>query len=141
MGRLLAIDYGKKRCGIAVSDLDQVFAFGHDTVLTSDLLDYLIDYTQKENVAGIVVGMPKRLHNQLSSIANDIHQFIVQCKSQFPYLKFYTYDERFTSKIASHEIARASSKKHIRQDKGLIDQVSATLLLQSFLSHQQTKTS
>ena len=76
MGRLLAIDYGKKRCGIAVSDLDQVFAFGHDTVLTSDLLDYLIDYTQKENVAGIVVGMPKRLHNQLSSIANDIHQFI-----------------------------------------------------------------
>jgi putative Holliday junction resolvase len=141
MGRLLAIDYGKKRCGIAVSDLDQVFAFGHDTVLTSDLLDYLIDYTQKENVAGIVVGMPKRLHNQLSSIANDIHQFIVQCKSQFPSLKFYTYDERFTSKIASHEIARASSKKQIRQDKGLIDQVSATLLLQSFLSHQQTKIS
>ena len=121
MGRLLAIDYGKKRCGIAVSDLDQVFAFGHDTVLTSDLLDYLIDYTQKENVAGIVVGMPKRLHNQLSSIANDIHQFIVQCKSQFPSLQFYTYDERFTSKIASH--------------------VSATLLLQSFLSHQQTKKS
>ena len=60
MGRLLAIDYGSKRCGIAVTDLDQVFAFGHDTVLTSDLLDYLIDYTQKENVAGIVVGMPKQ---------------------------------------------------------------------------------
>ena len=64
MGRLLAIDYGGKRCGIAVTDLNQVFAFGHDTVSTSDLLDYLKDYTQKENVEGIVVGMPKRLHNQ-----------------------------------------------------------------------------
>ena len=141
MGRLLAIDYGSKRCGIAVTDLDQVFAFGHDTVSTSDLLDYLKDYTQKENVEGIVVGMPKRLHNELSSIADEIHQFIAACKSQFPTLQFHTYDERFTSKIASHEIVRASSKKQIRQDKKLIDQVSATLLLQSFLSHQQTKTS
>jgi putative Holliday junction resolvase len=125
MGRLLAIDYGGKRCGIAVTDLDQVFAFGHDTVSTSDLLDYLKDYTQKENVEGIVVGMPKRLHQEPSSIAKDID----------------TYDERFTSKIASHEIAMASSKKQIRQNKKLIDQVSATLLLQSFLSHKQTKTS
>ena len=141
MGRLLAIDFGGKRCGIAVTDLDQVFAFGHDTVSTSDLLDYLKDYTQKENVEGIVVGMPKRLHNELSSIADEIHQFIAACKSQFPTLQFHTHDERFTSKIASHEIARASSKKQIRQDKKLIDQVSATLLLQSFLSHQQTKTS
>ena len=141
MGRLLAIDYGGKRCGIAVTDLDQVFAFGHDTVPTSDLLDFLIDYTQKEDVEGVVVGMPKRLHNQPSSIADEIHQFIAQCKSQFPTLQFYTYDERFTSKIASHEIARASSKKQIRQDKSLIDQVSATLLLQSFLTHQQPKTS
>ena len=141
MGRLLAIDYGGKRCGIAVTDLDQVFAFGHDTVPTSDMLDFLIDYTQKEDVEGVVVGMPKRLHNQPSSIADEIHQFIAQCKSQFPTLQFHTYDERFTSKIASHEIARASSKKQIRQDKSLIDQVSATLLLQSFLTHQQPKTS
>jgi putative Holliday junction resolvase len=141
MGRLLAIDYGGKRCGIAVTDLDQVFAFGQDTVSTSDLLDFLKDYTQKENVEGIVVGMPKRLHNEPSLITDEIQQFIAACKSQFPTLQFYTYDERFTSKIASHEIARASSKKQIRQDKMLIDQVSATLLLQSFLSHQQTKTS
>ena len=116
MGRLLAIDYGKKRCGIAVSDLDQVFAFGHDTVSTSDLLDYLKDYTQKVNVEGIVVGMPKRLHNEPSSIADEINQFIAACKSQFPTLHFHTYDERFTSKIASHEIARASSKKQIREE-------------------------
>ena len=141
MGRLLAIDYGSKRCGIAVTDLDQVFAFGQDTVSTSDLLDYLKDYTQKENVEGIVVGMPKRLHNEPSSIAYAIHQFIAACKSQLPNLQLHTYDERFTSKIASHEIARASSKEQIRQDKKLIDQVSATLLLQSFLTHQQTKTS
>jgi len=92
-------------------------------------------------VEGIVVGMPKRLHNEPSSIADEIHQFIAACKSQFPTLHLHTYDERFTSKIASHEIARASSKKQIRQDKKLIDQVSATLLLQSFLSHQQTKRS
>ena len=141
MGRLLAIDYGGKRCGIAVTDLDQVFAFGHKTVSTSDLLDYLKDYTLKENVEGIVVGMPKRLHNEHSSIAKEIDQFISECKLQFPTLKFHTYDERFTSKIASHEIAIASSKKQIRQNKKLIDQVSATLLLQSFLSHKQTKTS
>ena len=141
MGRLLAIDYGGKRCGIAVTDLDQVFAFGHKTVSTSDLLDYLKDYTLKENVEGIVFGMPKRLHNEHSSIAKEIDQFISECKLQFPTLKFHTYDERFTSKIASHEIAMASSKKQIRQNKKLIDQVSATLLLQSFLSHKQTKTS
>ena len=100
MGRLLAIDYGGKRCGIAVTDLDQVFAFGHKTVSTSDLLDYLKDYTLKENVDGIVVGMPKRLHNEPSSIAKEIDQFISECKLQFPTLKFHTYDERFTSKIA-----------------------------------------
>ena len=141
MGRLLAIDYGSKLCGIAVTDLDQVFAFGHKTVSTFDLLDYLKDYTQKANVEGIVVGMPKRLHNEPSSIADEINQFIAACKSQFPTLHFHTYDERFTSKIASHEIARASSKKQIREDKKLIDEVSATLLLQSFLSHQQTKRS
>ena len=141
MGRLIAIDYGGKRCGIAVTDLDQVFAFGHKTVSTFDLLDYLKDYTQKVNVEGIVVGMPKRLHNEPSSIADEINQFIAACKSQFPTLHFHTYDERFTSKIASHEIARASSKKQIREDKKLIDEVSATLLLQSFLSHQQTKRS
>ena len=140
MGRLLAIDYGKKRCGIAVSDLDQVFAFGHDTVLTPDLLDYIKDYTQKENLEGIVVGMPKRLHDQPSSITDEIHEFIETCKSLFPTLQFHTYDERFTSKIASHEIAMAKPKKLIRQDKKLIDKVSATLLLQSFLSHLQNKT-
>ena len=141
MGRLLAIYYGGKRCGIAVTDLDQVLAFGHETVLTSDFLDYLKDYTLKENVEGIVVGMPKRLHNEPSSIAKEVDQFISECKLQFPTLNFHTYDERFTSKIASHEIAMASSKKQIRQNKKLIDQVSATLLLQSFLSHKQTKTS
>ena len=141
MGRLLAIDYGGKRCGIAVTDLDQVFAFGHKTVSTSDLLDYLKDYTIKENVEGIVVGMPKRLNNEPSPIAKEVDQFISECKLQFPTLNFHTYDERFTSKIASHEIAMASSKKQIRQNKKLIDQVSATLLLQSFLSYKQTKTS
>ena len=85
--------------------------------------------------------MPKRLHNQPSSIATDVMRFIEDCKSWFPKLQIHTYDERFTSKIASHEISRASTKKQVREDKQLIDQVSATLLLQSFLMNQQTKTS
>ena len=141
MGRLVAIDYGRKRCGIAVTDLDQVFAFGHDTVVTSDILVFLKSYIKKESVEGVVIGMPKRLHNEPSSIAKEIIHFIEECKSQFPTLQFHTYDERFTSKIASHEISRASNKKQVRQDKHLIDQVSATLLLQSFLTNQQSKTS
>ena len=99
------------------------------------------DYVKEESVEGIVVGMPKRLHNQPSSIATDVMLFMEECKSLFPKLQIHTYDERFTSKIASHEISRASTKKQVRKDKQLIDQVSATLLLQSFLMNQQTKTS
>ncbi len=141
MGRLLAIDYGKKRCGIAFTDKDKVFAFGYDTISTVNLFDFLKDYVKEESVEGIVVGMPKRLHNQPSSIATDVMRFIEECKSWFPKLQIHAYDERFTSKIASHEISRASTKKQVREDKQLIDQVSATLLLQSFLMNQQTKTS
>ena len=141
MGRLLAIDYGKKRCGVAVTDKDKVFAFGHDTISTVNILDFLKDYIKQESVDGIVVGMPKRLHNQASSISPDVTGFIQDCKSWFPKLQVHTYDERFTSKIASHEISRASNKKQVREDKQLIDQVSATLLLQSFLMNQQTKRS
>ena len=133
MGRLLAIDYGSKRCGIAVTDLDQVFAFGHDTVSTSDLLDYLKDYTQKENVEGVIVGMPKRLHNEPSSIADEIHQFIAACKSQFPTLQFHTYDERFTSKIAFNTMIESGISKKKRAEKGTIDKLSATVILQSYL--------
>ena len=141
MGRLLAIDYGKKKCGIAVTDKDKVFAFGHDTISTVNLFDFLKDYFKQESVEGIVVGLPKRLHNQPSSISADVMRFIEECKSWFPKLQIHTYDERFTSKIASHEISRVSTKKQVRKDKQLIDQVSATLLLQSFLINQQTKTS
>lgn len=141
MGRLLAIDYGKKRCGIAVTDEDKVFAFGQDTIPTADLLPYLQDYLSEETVDGFVIGMPKRLHNQPSSISVAVIDFIKQCQSCFPTIQIHTYDERFTSKIASHEISRMSTKKQVREDKQLIDQVSATLLLQSYLMHQQSKTS
>ena len=88
-----------------------------------------------------LVMIPFQLQNQPSSIATDVMRFIEDCKSWFPKLQIHTYDERFTSKIASHEISRASTKKQVREDKQLIDQVSATLLLQSFLMNQQTKTS
>ena len=141
MGRLIAIDYGSKRSGIAVSDEGQVFAFPHDTVSTSNLIDYLSQYMRHESVDGIVVGLPKRLHNEPSSITNEVSQFVDKCKRTFPLVQHYTYDERFTSKIASHEISRVSTKKQVRQNKSLIDKVSATLLLQSFITHQQAKTS
>jgi len=136
MGRLIAIDFGLKRCGVAVTDDEQIFAFGHDTVPTYQLLDFIENYQKTASVSGIIVGMPMRLHNQPSEITKQVNMFISQCKSRFPKLKHHTYDERFTSKIATQSIYDSGLGRKARSDKALVDKVSATILLQSFLTAQ-----
>lgn len=136
MGRIIAIDYGLKRCGVAVTDDAQVFAFGHDTISTHRLFEFIDDYQKTASVSALLVGMPMRLHNQPSEMTAHVAHFITECKSRFPDLKHYTYDERFTSKMAAQSIANSGLRRKSRSDKSLVDKVSATLLLQSFLAAQ-----
>lgn len=133
MGRILAIDYGEKRCGIAVTDNLKIIANGLQTVNTNELLTFLKSYFQKENVETIVVGEPKRMNNQPSSITPKIEKFILELSKAFPNIKVERMDERFTSKMALQTMIEAGLKKKDRQNKSLVDTISATIILQSYL--------
>ncbi len=133
MGRLLAIDYGLKRVGLAVSDYMQVIATTLTTVPTVDIFPYLKDYMSREQVDAIVVGDPKQLDNTPSESAKSVHLFVDELGQQFPDIDIYMIDERFTSKIASQTIAKSGKSKKARKDKGLIDTVAAVLILQDFM--------
>ncbi|MBO7277906.1 MAG: Holliday junction resolvase RuvX [Bacteroidales bacterium] len=133
MGRLLAIDYGLKRVGLAVSDYMQVIATTLTTVPTVDIFPYLKDYMSREQVDAIVVGDPKQMDNTPSESAKSVHLFVDELGQQFPDIDIYMIDERFTSKIASQTIAKSGKSKKARKDKGLIDTVAAVLILQDFM--------
>jgi putative Holliday junction resolvase len=133
MGRILAIDYGEKRCGIAVTDSFKMIANALQTVETKELMTFLKNYFQKENVEILVVGEPKRMSNEPSSIAPKIEKFIQDFKNQFPDIKVERVDERFTSKMAFQTMIDAGLKKKDRQNKALVDSISATIILQSYL--------
>lgn len=137
MGRIIAIDYGLKRCGVAVTDDAQVFAFGHDTIATHQIFDFIENYQKTADVSGLLVGMPMRLHNQPSEMTAHVETFVNECKSRFPKWNHYIYDERFTSKIAAQSIASSGHTRKAKSNKGLVDKVSATLILQSFLAAQK----
>lgn len=137
MGQILAIDFGKKRCGLAVTDDLQIVASGLDTIDTAVLLDYLGKYFAQNQVETIVVGQPVDLRGNMSEIEQDILVFIRQFESQFPHIAVERFDERFTSKIASYFISQSGKNKKQRQEKGLIDKVSATLILQQFLEQKR----
>ncbi|MFN4234098.1 MAG: Holliday junction resolvase RuvX [Bacteroidia bacterium] len=133
MGRILAIDYGEKRCGIAVTDSLKIIANGLQTVDTKNLMDFLKNYFQKENVETVVIGEPKRMNNQPSFITPKIEKFILELSQAFPNIKIERMDERFTSKMAFQTMIDAGLKKKDRQNKALVDTISATIILQSYL--------
>ncbi len=133
MGKIVAIDYGTKRTGIAETDPLQIIASGLTTVSTYELKEFMVDYLSKEDVDILVVGEPKDLRNQMSDVEKSIVPFINFIKKRFKNLEIVRVDERFTSKMAFQSMIDGGLKKKQRQDKGMIDKVSATLILQSYL--------
>jgi putative holliday junction resolvase len=134
MARVLAIDYGKKRTGLAVTDPLKIIATALETVLTVDLLKYLVDYMQKEEVEQIVLGLPVNLNSQDTDITADVRKFADILRNQFPAIPLHFYDERFTSKMALQSMIDSGTKKKDRREKGNLDKISAVIILQSFLS-------
>lgn len=133
MGRILAIDYGEKRIGLAVSDYMQVIATKLAAVSTMDIFNFLTDYFSKEEVDMIVIGNPKQLDNTPSQSSKAVMLFLENLSKAFPEMDIYMIDERYTSKIASQTIAKSGLRRRKKQDKGLIDEVSAVLILQDFM--------
>ena len=131
--RILAIDYGKKRCGLAVTDPLKLIATHLEALPTIELLIYLKTYCQKESVEGFVLGKPLSLKNDLNEIAKEIDVFKVQLKEAFPDKYIAEIDERFTSKMAFQSIIDSGVRKKKRQDKSRIDIVSAVIILQNYL--------
>ncbi|WP_299518990.1 Holliday junction resolvase RuvX [Winogradskyella sp.] len=134
MGRILAIDYGTKRTGLAVTDEMQIIASGLTTVETNDLLQFLEDYVASENVDKFVVGLPKQMDNTASESEVYIQKFLEKLTKVIPNIPVERVDERFTSKMAFQTIIDSGLKKKQRQNKALIDEISATLILQSYLA-------
>lgn len=133
MGRILAIDYGQKRVGLAVTDELQIIATALDTVHSKDIIEYLKAYMGKETVDCLVVGEPKQMNNTASESVKFIDPFVRRLKKAFPEMKIDRYDERFTSKIASQTMISAGLKKKDRQNKSTIDKISAVIILQSYM--------
>lgn len=135
MGRLLAIDYGTKRCGIAVTDPLQIIASGLTTVPTAELVSFLKEYFAEETVDLVVVGEPTRHDGTPSDVEVNIAEFITEFKQQFPAMQVQRQDERFTSKMAVQSMIAGGMKKKQRRNKEMIDQISATIILQDFLQN------
>ncbi len=133
MGKVISIDFGLKRTGIAISDDSRIFAFGMDTVESSKLMTFLIDLEKKEHFTTIALGMPKRLNNEDSHVSENVRMLKTAIETQFPQMEVVLVDERFTSKMASASMYSAGATKKQQKEKGLIDKVSATIILQSFL--------
>lgn len=133
MARALAIDFGLKRCGIAVSDEMKMIASGLTTVAAADLMSYLTRYFQQENVDEIIIGLPKHLDGNINAVEENIQLFIKELAKHFPDKKVQRMDERFTSKMAFQSMIDSGIGKKKRSDKKLVDQISATLILQSYL--------
>lgn len=138
MGRILAIDYGTKRVGIAATDPMQIIASGLDTIHPNELVDFLKKYMQTEDVECIVVGDPKRLNNEPAQAAKGADQLTERLKKEFPKVRFDRMDERFTSKMAFGAMIEGGLKKKQRADKALIDKVSATIILQSYMEQMNS---
>jgi putative Holliday junction resolvase len=133
MGRILAIDYGQKRTGFAVTDELQIIATSLGTVATKDIWKFLTEYSQKEKLDAIVVGEPRDMRNRPSDSSRFVEPFVNKLRKTFPNLKIERFDERFTSKIAHQAMIDGGLRKQKRQDKALVDSISATLILQSYL--------
>ncbi len=133
MGRILALDYGTKRTGIAVTDELQIIASGLTTVPTSELLPFLKKYFETENVELVLLGEPKQMDNSASQSEVSIQEFLKKFTKDFPEMKLERVDERFTSKMAFQSMIDSGLKKKQRKNKALVDEISATIILQSYL--------
>lgn len=134
MPRILAIDYGQKRTGIAVTDELQIIASGLTTVATETLFSFLETYFKKEQVFKILVGEPRQMNGEPSQSAAMIDAFVHQLMAKFPEMKVIRVDERYTSKLAFQSMLDSGLKKKQRQNKALLDEISATIMLQDYLS-------
>ena len=139
MSRILAIDYGKKRTGIAVTDPMQIIANGLTTVPTHTLMDFLTDYVQKEQVERIIIGHPKQMNNEDSENMKNIVPFINRLRKVMPQMPVELVDERFTSVLAHQAMLTGGLKKKDRQNKALVDEISATIILQSYMESKKFK--
>ena len=137
MGRILAIDYGKKRTGLAVTDVLQIIANGLTTVSTHTLMDFILDYVKREPVERIVVGLPKQMNNQPSENMVRIEPFVNRLRKVLPQIPVEYVDERFTSVLAHQAMIDGGLKKKDRQRKELVDEISATIILQSYMESQR----
>lgn len=133
MGRILSIDYGKKRTGLAVTDPLKIIAGGLTTVETSKLMDFLKSYMEKEDVERIVVGLPKQMNGQESENMKNITPFVNRLKKLYPDLPVEFFDERFTSVLAHKAMLESGIGKKARQNKALVDEISATIILQGYM--------
>lgn len=135
MARILAIDYGRKRCGLAVTDILQITPGGLTTVRTHDLLAFLTDYLSREDVERIIVGYPRQMSGAESQSMEYIRPFLKKLEQTFPSVPVTLVDERFTSTLAQRTIIEAGiGKQRRREDKGLVDEVSAVIILQTYMS-------
>ena len=131
--KYIGIDYGKKRTGISISDYDKIISFPLETVETSNLINFLKDLTKKEKIEKIIIGKPLKLNNKIHALENEIVDFIESINRNFPNISIHRVDERFTSKISNKILNQLETKKKIRMDKSIIDKISASLILESYL--------
>jgi putative Holliday junction resolvase len=139
MARILAIDFGKKRVGLAVTDPAKIIATRLTTVPSNQIWDYLEEYFRKETVEAVVVGYPRQLNNEASEAVRYINPFLRKFQQKYPEMQLELADERFTSKLAFQTMIDGGLKKEKRQDKALIDGISATIILQTFLEQERNK--
>lgn len=133
MARIISIDYGKKRTGLAVTDPLQIIAGGLATVSTSELFDYLQAYIAREEVERIVIGEPRQPNGQPSENLQRVQQFVNRWRNAVPQIPIEFYDERFTSVLAHQAMLEGGLRKKARQDKALVDEISATIILQDYM--------
>lgn len=138
MARIIALDYGLKRVGIAVTDPSKIIANSLTTVDTPKVADFLADYFSKEKVELLVIGLPRQMNNELSESAPAIEAFVEKFRKRFPEMPVEFVDERFTSKLAMQAMVMGGVKKMDRRNKALVDSVSATIILQSYLESLQS---
>jgi putative Holliday junction resolvase len=136
MGKALGIEYGTKRTGIAITDAMQIIASGLTTVATHTLDDFISNLVQKESIECFVVGDPKNLDGTATDSTGHVNGFVKRIKQIYPDIPIHHIDERFTSKIAKQSILASGAKKQVRQNKALVDQVSATIILQNYLDYK-----
>ncbi len=137
MPRILSIDYGQKRTGIAVTDQMQIIASGLTTIPSDTVIPFLKDYFSKEKVEAVIIGEPKQMNGEPSQSASIIKGFVTHFSNHFPEIKVIRMDERFTSKMAFQTMIDSGLSKKQRQNKALVDEISATIMLQDYLSQKK----